>query len=137
MTTRRNRLSGGTLVFFAGVAAIAAAGLYVGPLGATETARRPAAQPALQCGIETRVTGRDTTFQPWVQGHDDIVGKYRFELAGAGAEIDQAGDFEAGSDRPLTLGAATLSGPPDRYDIRLTVTVGSTRYVCPAGNEEI
>lgn len=135
MTKKRTVTHNGPAIRLAAAVALVAASACAAPIGAAGTGVGEAAP--VRCGIATETHAGATAFRPWVAVAEGQVGSYRFVLEGAGAMLDQEGDFEAGANRVVTLSEALLSGPARAYAAKLTVTLGGVDYACRTGADDI
>ena len=84
----------------------------------------------LACALDVQQNGRMVSFQGHVQANQALSGTYNLTLVGGGTNIRQGGPFSARPGETVTLGQATLSGTPDRYDAELSISVNGTTYNC-------
>ncbi len=82
----------------------------------------------VQCEIMTKSSGGMTVIEGVVHAPQSVSGSYSMKVSGNGANISQAGDFEAAAGRTAVLGSVMLSGTGQR--VSLDVTAGGRKLSC-------
>lgn len=104
-----------------------AAGCAVSATAPIASTRSPA---AFACALDMDQSGRMVAYQGRLQASEAVSGSYSLTVAGGGTNIAQVGPFSARPGETVTLGQATLAGPPGRYDADLSITVNGTTVNC-------